>query len=242
MNKFKKGDRVRVVSNNGVSYIPIVRDRKLIGTILAENSDFSKDEWGTCWHIRFDESFKGGHDCFGKCEDGHGQYISECDLELVSDRIPIGTKVRVINSDDGHEDEIGVVKDDDKSGYPYWVVFGDDDEDDEEDGEWLRAEDFEIIIETTKRNNKTSKQSQTSSLSYREMKILNDLTGYNYIARDYDNKLFAYKEKPTIDIGGTQFYSKSPYKEVLQNHLFKFIKWENSPVEINKLIKGGKNE
>ena len=77
MSKFKVGDRVRVnekgkdnwdiLEEKGVDFATVihVRDNGHIG-------------------VEFDKHF-GGHDCSGKCKDGHGWWLRSEELELVKD-------------------------------------------------------------------------------------------------------------------------------------------------------------
>lgn len=137
--------------------------------------------------------------------------------------------------------KIAVVTFIDTDGIPYKVHFKDND-----DYDWCNKDEIELIssVEPTKTTEPVKTEPvkvipKDNGLSCEVNHILNNLQDYRYLARDYSGKLFAYKDMPSIDICGTQFYSKAGYKEVLQRDLFGFIKWENSPMEINKILKGG---
>ncbi len=90
--------------------------------------------------------------------------------------------------------------------------------------------------EQAKKPKKIKQKISNSTISIDERKILISISK-TYIARDIDGRLFAYQERPVIDIGGKQFYSSQPYKEILQRELFNFIKFTNSPLRIEDLIK-----
>lgn len=65
------------------------------------------------------------------------------------------------------------------------------------------------------------------------------LNGYSYIARDSDNDLYIYSNKPTksVEYWGNTDYAKKLY--IFQDDLFKFIKWEDDePYSIIELLEG----
>lgn len=71
MAKFKKGDRVRVLSNRyGITYGDYA-------TVLEDNS--------TNPLLRLDNRISLGHDSGGLCERGYGIAIFENNLELIAD-------------------------------------------------------------------------------------------------------------------------------------------------------------
>lgn len=223
MDKFKPGDRVKII---GREWDHFSRNLKIgdTGTILSRYDD-------TKWNIKFDKNF-GGHTCGGECEDGYGQYLDEIDLELIIERIPPGTKVRILGGVLSRVGQIHVMEKDDggdeHKDIPYLVRY------DDGDYNWYNRQDLEIITETSTSPTKTY-QSQ-SKITTEEISILDELNIYTYIARDYDNRLFVYIERPILDIGGKQYYSKSPYREVLKRDLFKFIK-QGQSLEIKTITK-----
>lgn len=67
--KFKVGDRVRVTKD----YDSAKKD--MVGTVVVE---------GFCnYGVRFDRKFGGGHNLYGRCEYGCGQYVHPDYLELI---------------------------------------------------------------------------------------------------------------------------------------------------------------
>lgn len=62
--------------------------------------------------------------------------------------------------------------------------------------------------------------------------ILEVPAGYYFVARDKDGNLFAYEEKPVIDIGGTQWYGK--HFKVINKKLFAGLNWGDEPLKIEK--------
>lgn len=79
--KFKIGDRVKVVNTLGHG-----AKVGMTGEIVEVNGDI--------YGVRLDEWFGDGHDMYGKCEQGHGQWMTGENLELVCDNHKI-----VITSD-----------------------------------------------------------------------------------------------------------------------------------------------
>ncbi|MGF3141274.1 hypothetical protein ACQV2S_01235 [Facklamia sp. P13064] len=74
-------------------------------------------------------------------------------------------------------------------------------------------------------------------LSDIERAILENVEGINYIARDRDNNLYAYKDKPTKDSYGWKVNNNIDDYIKLNKNLFSFIKWENQePTEIIDLL------
>lgn len=88
---------------------------------------------------------------------------------------------------------------------------------------WCEESSLELIVDS---KHETPKQEPaTITIAGLDRK-------YKYIARDKDGSLFAYVEKPVIDVGGLQWYGKE-YK-ALDSELLKEIKWGDEPVEINQ--------
>ena len=77
--KFKNGDRVRVIENCDNA------KRGMIGTVIDADGDA----------IEFD-TYMGGHDCWGICENGYGQYVPEKNLEKITEsKFKVGDIVKV---------------------------------------------------------------------------------------------------------------------------------------------------
>ncbi|MGF3214593.1 hypothetical protein ACQV2X_05485 [Facklamia sp. P12945] len=74
-------------------------------------------------------------------------------------------------------------------------------------------------------------------LSDIERAILENVEGINYIARDRDNNLYAYKDKPTKDSYGWKVNNNIDDYIKLNKNLFSFIKWEDEdPTKIRDLL------
>lgn len=257
--EFKVGDRVKLIGYDCYYYSALERHIGATGTIIKIEEDGE-----VC--VVFDEDV-GGHTLGGRCKDGHGHRIYKKDLELMSHQFKVGDRIQ-FKSWEEMEEEYSVDYDDDivlgKSKYFYetdkelcgsYATIHEIEE--TEAGTRVYLVDFEIEdyldnddaddefwIECIKPfNGKPSKDSKSDkqrnySLSDEENRVLSGLYSYTYIARDSNGLIFAYINKPVKDIGGLQWYSKSLYKEIPRN-LFKFIKWGDNPMEIEKL-KGGK--
>ncbi|MGF3066628.1 hypothetical protein [Facklamia sp. P12950] len=74
-------------------------------------------------------------------------------------------------------------------------------------------------------------------LSDVERVILESVGSINYIARDSDDDLYAYKDKPTKNSYGWKVNNNIDDYIKLNKNLFSFIKWENQePTEIIDLL------
>ena len=82
-------------------------------------------------------------------------------------------------------------------------------------------------------------RNERPKLTNPERAILENLNKeYKYIARDRDNRLYLYSEKPkkySIDVWASE---ESTFSLKIFNHCFKFVKWEdNEPYSIKELLK-----
>ncbi|MGF3113227.1 hypothetical protein [Facklamia sp. P9177] len=74
-------------------------------------------------------------------------------------------------------------------------------------------------------------------LSDVEKTILENVVSVNYIARDIDGALHAYRDKPTKDSYGWIVYESPDDHTRLNKKLFPFIKWEDEdPTKISDLL------
>lgn len=54
-----------------------------------------------------------------------------------------------------------------------------------------------------------------------------------WIARDKNNDLCLYKEKPSRNENDSQWFIAGGYYLILQENLFPELKWEDEPIEVN---------
>lgn len=252
MSKFAVGDRVVVTdSGSGVKKGYAGRVIKTRGSEIC---------------VEYDKHM-GGHDCQGAGKYGHCWWSDAIYFKLEEQKFKVGDRVQFKSLEElraeRKEDECGGLQvKDGKKGYYFNSQMRDlcstfatieNIRKDSLYGSIVELKDFTATCSThwsysidmiklaadeqpenPKKENK--KVDNKSMLSTEERKIL-ILIDKTYMARDIDGRLFAYKEKPVIDVGGKQFYSSQPYKEILQKELFNFIKFENSPMKIETLIK-----
>ena len=233
--KFKIGDRVKCIK-------PFGSNEQLVGKI-GTIKIFDNVHIG----VQFDEKFYEGHNLNGRvdCPIGHGWYGHEEEVELLDEKreceLKVGDRVRCIKPFDSKRSLVGKcgtireIKGEKGGSYEIGVQFdgrfehGHDLDGRCPDGygRWGARDALELIIEA-----EVEELWRPEPEKCKESEYVNSIPfKYKYVARDKDGKLFAYVEKPIIDIGGQQWYGKEC--KVIDKGLFKDLKFNDEPRRIN---------
>lgn len=244
---FKVGDRVVAIRDYG--NVRKGDTGKIVHIVANSNPDIG---------VRWNREDWGFHNCSGNCENKHGYYVEEGDIKLQETSFKVGDRVQFksleeLKAEFGEKIEVTCGWNSEGAMDHLCGTFATISR---IDGKHIDLKDFtttgstnwaystDMIKHVEDKPQKTPKKPQSKNpqkLTEQELKILTS-TDKKYIARDLDGMLFAYSERPVKDIGGQQWYSSKPYKEIRERNLFMFITWDSSPVEIKILLKGGENE
>lgn len=224
-SKFKEGDRVRAIAacdgeNGLIGKTGVVVSIEGVGTHPVG--------------VRFDEKFARGHTLNRKCEDGFGRWCEESSLELLDDELKVGDRVEYTETTYPYlTGRRGTIKAINNEYYTNYAVEFDEHFDGGHtcDGRCKIGHGFYVYKKEFKKLPPEDKQ-ETPKQRPATITVAGLDRKYKYIARDKDGSLFAYVEKPVVDVGGVQWYG-TQYK-ALDGKLFKEIKWGDEPVEINQ--------